>query len=78
MMLNALKKAIATKAGKIYLLLMVASIAVLLVMGNLNVGKLTFFIYLIPAFASVFFGDQFVKIATYYMQEEVDKKDKNR
>lgn len=78
MMLNALKKAIATKTGKIYLLLMIASIVVLLAMGNLNVGKLTFFIYLIPAFASVFFGDQFVKIATYYMQEEVDKKDQNK
>lgn len=73
MMLNALKKAIATKAGKRNLLLMVLSMVALLAMSNLDIGRLTFFIYLIPSFASVFFGEQFVKIAAYYMQQEVDK-----
>lgn len=78
MMITALKKTVATKAGKRNLLLMVLSMVVLLAMSGLDFGRMTFVVFMIPAFATVFFGDQFVKIATRFMQEEVDKKDEKR
>ena len=78
MLLNAIKKTWATQEGKKALLFMVLSLVILLLIGKIpmNLGKWNFIIYMIPAMASVFFGDQFVRIATHFMEEELDKYDR--
>ena len=76
--MTAIKKTWATKEGKKSLLLMTLSLALLLLLGEvpLGLGKWNFVIYMIPAMASMFFGDKFVRIATQYMEIEMDKYDR--
>lgn len=75
MMLHSIKLAFETKKGKINLLLMVGCIVILLLLSNVTIGRFTYILYAIPACGFVIFGDQFVKIATYYMQQALDERD---
>lgn len=78
MFLTAIKNTWATKEGKKSLICMVLSLVLLLILGEvpMNLGKWNFVIYMIPAMASLFFGDQFVRIATQFMEAELDKYDR--
>lgn len=78
MFLTAIKNTWATKEGKKALIAMVLSLVLLLILGEvpLNFGKWNFVVYMIPAVASMFYGEQFVKIATQFMEVELDKFDK--
>ena len=47
----------------------------LLALNGLDIGRWTFLVFMVPALASVYFGDRFVKVAVAFMEEELDKKD---
>ena len=70
MMLTAIKKALRTRIGLTNLILSVLCILALLALNGLDIGRWT-----VPALASVYFGDRFVKVAVAFMEEELDKKD---
>lgn len=72
-MLAAIKSAFRTKSGKLNLLLMALCIGVLLLFSYIDIGKATYVVFMIPACGVAFFGDRFVKIATFYMEQEVNK-----
>lgn len=74
MMISAICKAFHTPRGKKNLLLMVVCLLALLMMSGIDAGKYTFMIFMIPTFGAVVFGDQFVRIATAFMEEELNKK----
>ena len=59
MMLTAIKKALRTRIA----------------LNGLDIGRWTFLVFMVPALASVYFGDRFVKVAVAFMEEELDKKD---
>ena len=78
MMISAIKNAFHTRRGKRNLLLMVLCMLVLFLFSYIDIGKVTYFLFMIPACGVAFFGDQFVKIATAFMREELDKQDKKK
>lgn len=75
-MFAAIKNAFRTKSGKRSLTIMTGCILLLLLLGasQLNLGKFTYVVFFLLAGGVVASGDHFVKIATYYMQRELDKK----
>jgi hypothetical protein len=72
-MLTAIKKALRTRIGLTNLILSVLCILALLALNGLDIGR--FLVFMVPALASVYFGDRFVKVAVAFMEEELDKKD---
>lgn len=74
MMLTAIKKALRTRIGLTNLILSVLCILALLALNGLDIGRWTFLVFMVPALASVYFGDHFVKVAVAFMEEELDKK----
>ena len=75
MMISAVKSAFRTRPGKRNLLLMVLCMLILFLFSYIDVGKITYLLFMIPACGVAFFGDQFVRIATAFMQQELDRKD---
>ena len=75
MMLTAIKKALRTRIGLTNLILSVLCILALLALNDLDIGRWTFLVFMVPALASVYFGDRFVKVAVAFMEEKLDKKD---
>lgn len=75
MMLTAIKKALRTRVGLTNLILSVLCILALLALNGLDIGRWTFLVFMVPALASVYFGDRFVKVAVAFMEDELDKKD---
>ncbi len=72
---TAIKKALRTRIGLTNLILSVLCILALLALNGLDIGRWTFLVFMVPALASVYFGDRFVKVAVAFMEEELDKKD---
>lgn len=75
MMLTAIKKALRTRIELTNLILSVLCILALLALNGLDIGRWTFLVFMVPALASVYFGDRFVKVAVAFMEEKLDKKD---
>ena len=75
MILTAIKKALRTRIGLTNLILSVLCILALLALNGLDIGRWTFLVFMVPALASVYFGDRFVKVAVAFMEEELHKKD---
>ena len=75
MMRTAIKKALRTRIGLTNLILSVLCILALLALNGLDIGRWTFLVFMVPALASVYFGDRFVKVAVAFMEEKLDKKD---
>lgn len=73
-MISAIGKAFRTSHGKKSLVLMLVCVVVLLLLSDIDAGKYTFLIYMIPSLGVIAFGDQFVRIATAFMEEELNKK----
>ena len=74
MILTAIKKALRTRIGLTNLIRSVLCILALLALNGLDIGRWTFLVFMVPALASVYFGDRFVKVAVAFMEEELDKK----
>lgn len=73
-MFTAIKKALQTRVGLTNLILSALCIVALLALRDLDIGRWTFLVFMVPALASVYFGDRFVKVAVVFMEEELDKK----
>lgn len=74
-MFAAIKNAFRTKSGKWSLAIMVLCTLLLMGASCLDLGKFTYLVFFALAGGVVASGDHFVKIATYYMQQELDKKE---